>query len=369
MVYVPPINIPLGTYVRDGLRSGPSYTSLNSNDLSSNTQLVSGYYNNNGIGVLYTPYSVWDMVPYATTAGNISAAAAITAAGNLTLRADGSATTSVLGGNGSRYIQFDWPRVPAVVVAGAAMAGPTNITIFGYDWYGFPLQHTYVVQATGTYPANLDTPAKAFYRITRVYSDGSTGVGGTVAIQTSDIFGLPYVIREKSYATNFSWNSTSLMNLSGSATLVAGTVTVNTPGVVGGSIILTSHQSLNATPAANAGVTYISSIVARTSFAITSADSADASTIGWSIPNGGENLIAVADASTPTALTGDVRGLIALPTAPDATKRLVFSPYVSGSNTFQNQLAAGGQPEGAGTVPPLTKGALYGRSQYYTGTV
>jgi hypothetical protein len=378
MVYTPPTNIPLGTYVNDGVRSGPKYSNLNSTATDSNGQLIAGYYDRYGPSVLYTPFNTWDIVPYASTAGNIVAAAIVAAPGYRTLFGDNAATTIVQGNNGANYVQLDWPRVPSVVVAGAAMTGPTIVTIFGTDWYGFPLQHAYTVEATGSYPANLATPAKAFYRITSVYVNNSTGAGGTLAVETSNIFGLPYVIKEASYAANFSWDGQGMAHQYGTATLAAGAATVLTPAVRTASPIFLSHQGLNGTATTDVGNLYVSAVATRTSFAIASTDAQDATIVSWMIPNSGQNLIAVADTSTATATTGDVRGLVQIPaaSAPNAARRLVYTPYVFGADQFQNQLAAGKQPQGTGAVPPatntvpnLTSADLYGKAQYYTGSL
>ena len=384
MVFVPSVNTPLGTYVQDGLRAGPSYSNLVSTTTDNNGNLISGYYDKFGKGILYSPFNTWDIVPYGSTVGNIVATTAIAAAGYLTLSQDYLATNKILGTDGVFYVQFDWPRVPSVTVSGAAMAGPTPITMFGSDWFGYPLQHTYTVNAVGTYPSTLATPAKAFYRLYNVYSAGPTGAGGTISVQTTNTFGLPYVIKESSYAANFSWNGVGMATQSGEATLVGGTIMVNTPAVLANSVIQLTNQALNATAAANAGTLYVGARVARTSFVIDSNNAADVSTVGWSIVNGGQNITAPAD-TTPisTATTGDVRGLIKLPEAgetwgavPDGSTRLVYTPYIFGSDQFHNQLAAGGQPQGTGavapatnTVPTLKKEDLYGVSQYYTGAV
>jgi len=386
MAFVPATNIPLGTYVTDGLRSGPSYTNLNSTTVDANNQYITGYYDKFGPGVLYTPYNTWDIVPYNSTVGNIVAATAVVAAGNLTLTQDTFATTKLLGSNNQFYVQFDWPRVPAVVVSGAAMTAATSVTIFGTDWYGFPLQAVYTVQAPGIYPANLGTAAKAFYRITQIYVNGSTGVGGTLQVQTTNIFGLPYAIKEKSYASNFSWAGNSMLSQSGTATLVAGTAAISTPAYVTGANVQTSTLT-SATPA-NIGGLYLTATSNRSGFTITSTNVADTSVVGWFMPNAGQNLVAAADTTPATAITGDVRGLIQLPglkadgtnetwgPLPDGTRRLVYTPYVFGADQFQNQLAAGGQPQGTGAIPPatntvpfLTKDDLYGVAQYYTGSV
>lgn len=69
--------------------------------------------------------------------------------------------------------------------------------------------------------------------------------------------------------------------ISGTATLVAGTVTVNTTAVDSNSIILLTHQNASGT----IGVLSVGTIIANTSFVIDSSNSSDTSDIGWVIIN------------------------------------------------------------------------------------
>lgn len=376
MTFRLPTNIPLGTYFTDGLRAGPAYSELDSLKSDSNGNLIAGYYDRYGKGVLFSPFNTWNIVPYGSTVGNIVADAPVTGAGYLTLTQDTEATTKLLGQDGNFYVQFDYPRVVSVTVDGVDMPGSTNVIIFGTDWYGFPLQQTYIVEAVGTYPASLATNAKAFYTVTKVYIGAPTDVGGSISVQTTNTFGLPYALPETSYVSNFSWDGKLMNDQSGSVTLVTGEAVVETPAVLSSSVILTTHGDRNGTPTIDIGTSYIFDVTSRISFEIVSTNAADESTINWSIPNGGQNLLKAADVTVATALSGDVRGLVKLPEAgetwgpvPDGTRRLVISPYVFGADQFQNQLAYGNQPQGAGTVPPLSKDSLYGRDQYYTGQV
>jgi hypothetical protein len=65
----------------------------------------------------------------------------------------------------------------------------------------------------------------------------------------------------------------------GAATLVAGTVTVNTTAIGASSIVLLTGQNTSGT----AGELTVSARVAGTSFTITSANVADTRSIGWLI--------------------------------------------------------------------------------------
>lgn len=368
-----PTNTPLGTFVKDGLRAGPSYSDATlTNNVSSVKQV--GNYNKFGKGILYSPQVTWDIVPYGSTAGNVVSTTAVTGAGYLTFSGDNQAAKNILASDGTRHIEFDWPRTVAIVVAGANMSGPTNVTVFGLDYYGFVMQQTILVQNIGTYGFEANIPSKAFSVITGIYVNGTTGIGGTIAVQTTNKFGLPYVLLEKGMITSFCWNDESMLTQYGTTNLVAGTATVSTPAVRTASPILLSHNALNGTLPANVGNLYISAVVTGTSFTITSTNVADDTTVAWMIPNGSDNILFEADATPASGTTGDTRGLVILPELgetwalpPNGSRRLTFTYYSYGSDNFQQQLALANYPQGAGTVPPLTVASLYGVQQYYTG--
>jgi len=148
-------NLPLGTFFQDGIRSGPLYSGPVPSSLlpfNSTEVLNYGAYTAYGPGILYSPQFTWTITPQPAGLANVVAqtpAASILGAGNLTLTQDNAATQLIGGPDG--YLQFDWPRIVTVTISGAN-AGNRRITIFGTDWYGNPLQHTYAVQAQQTYP-------------------------------------------------------------------------------------------------------------------------------------------------------------------------------------------------------------------------
>ncbi len=374
-----PSNISKGTYVHDGIRSGPFPTRQITTQPDNNGVLTSGNWDRYGPGILYSPQNTWDIVPYSAVVGDIvpvTTPGVPAAAGYLTLATGaGPAATSALGANGQTYVQFDWPRVVSVTISAANLAGPVNVTVFGTDWYGFPLQHTYTVQNTGTYPnavSGLATPAKAFYTVTGIYFNGSAGTS-SVTVQTTNTFGLPYVVTEYSDIMNFSWNGNNMKDQYGTtAAMTAGAITITTPAVVAASNIQLTARLVGGTQ----GILALSAApTARTSFPIVSSSNLDTSTVFWSIADGAQNLFAYADTTSPsTGITGDVRGLFKLPEVgqswagvPDGVKRAIVTPYIFGADMFQNQLASAGQSQGGSTVPFLTAAKLYGQAQYYTG--
>ena len=216
-------NLPLGTYVQDGLRSGPLYSGT-SLAVTPNAQggVIGGSHSAYGPGILFSPLNTWNIMPFAPAAGstittnvvNTTAAAAIPVAMNLTLFADGQVTTRIVQ-NGQSYIQFDWPRVVTVNITGA-VAGGRDVTIFGTDWYGIPLQQTYTVNAVAQYPAitkgggtsgSLSVPAKAFYTVNRVYINGALGAGSSISLGAANIFGLPYYIVGMEDVVSIGWGA------------------------------------------------------------------------------------------------------------------------------------------------------------------
>lgn len=391
-------NIALGTHFSDGLRSGPIYGIDSSGSVN-----TGGAFNKYGPGVLHSVQHSYNIkASPANTAGgftgltNIVASVTNIAANTyLTLRGDAAlniftlangttvrqyvgCTYYTIGTNGLPLVQLDWPKVPSVTITGAALAAPTRVTIFGYDFYGVYLQHTYIVQNIGTYPTitvgataaddnyitNNDgtalLPAKAFYQITGVHVNGAIDGGASISLGVSvastfagtpilDIFGLPYVVKgqQPALAANHS----------------CGVIT---------SIQWGRKRAAGATDPIDP-VSQMTTRGADTPFSV----------IGAFVP---------ADLTNPaTALTGDVRGLYA-PSLPTATQtdgvapaagpqiidwsNLIFTAYISGEDTWINQVADDQQefmtnnptlaPRGANVVPLVAANA-YGLPQFYTG--
>lgn len=412
MAFSVPINLSLGTYVTDGYRTGPQYPGVKNpyNGVTiQNGEVLANYpsasntntnpfavldFNKYGPGTLMSPVATFATYPFATAPGTIVTAAPVTVGvgtswSYLTLVSPPSpplpngtvvnATTP----NGVPYIQLDWPRTITVTVSVAAMVAPAKVTIFGTDFYGNKMQHTYEgVQAVGTYGLRLDRANKAFYTVTAVACTQNTGVGGLLSVQPSNTFGLPFVLKSSDDLIKWGWNSNDMLNQFGvSGALAGGTVTVTTPAVTTTSMILTSRQAMvGAEGHLSIGVITAATDTTLPSFTILSSG-AETSTIGWSIVNGGQNLIVPADTTIPAVgnsfITGDPRGLFQLPesgspwgASPNGTIENVFTYYVEGSDQTNNQLAAGLRPfsntQGT-TYPYLNFTNLYGLPQYYTG--
>src|ERR1700761_4099693 len=126
------LNISLGTYVSDGLRTGPIFTGQLPTGLvaDNNGVLVSGNYLKYGPGVLISTQNTYNITPSPPATGipgfsilnNVVAdtpAADVTGPGYLPLRGDSNSTYYTIGSDGFPVIVFDVPRVPTVTISGA----------------------------------------------------------------------------------------------------------------------------------------------------------------------------------------------------------------------------------------------------------
>lgn len=324
-------NIPLGSYLADGVRTGPFYSGQISNNVVANNDgvITSGSHSQYGPGILLSSQNTYRITPAPfnpvggfTSLTNLVAttvSGAVPAAGNLTLRGDNSVTFN----NGS-FVKFDWPRIVTVTITGAAATAGTRVTIFGTDWYNMPMQHTYVVQAQQTYPVidlaahTVSLPAKAFYTVNRVHIGAGLPVNSLISLGAADAYGLPYALT-----------------------------------VDDGDIVAVRYGALGA---------------ALSEFT-TAGGSGDPLILkGAFVPAATNN--------PATAITGDVRGFYATSAIADGTKSLSFTASYLGADAWINQVANmqqlymqnSGSPTPQGVVvPPLSPADLYGRAQFYTG--
>lgn len=320
---MPSTNGSYGTYVSDGLRTGPLFPGSTTPNPATNAI----YSNPNlkfGPGVLQANNYMYTITPYATAPGNVVATMTPGGAGPLPLNSAGlvqnSCVTYLVDPQSQQaYIQFDWPRTLSVTT-GAGIAANTNITFFGYDYWGWPMQAS-ILNLSSSATANV---FKAFSYITQVYI--SQAPGTTITVQAANAFGLPYVLNDVGAVYCFGWNGTSYLTFGGGTT-----------------------PSVNPPPA--------------------------------------NILIGAADTNVPSPTTRDVRGLAVAPSAPDAVKKLYFGYYVEGNDVWfdqQNDFYRA-QAQALNTpypgvweagldisgnrlpIQPLTDQGLYGLPQYYTG--
>ena len=151
-----------------------------------------------GIGPLGRIY-VWDVVPQAKVANNLATAQSPTGAFTLTA---GTSVKAVTLTNGSIGYAVDVPRT-LIITIGAGTITNRNITISGFDYYGQAMSE---VIATGTTQSTTVSGLKAFYIVTSITTSGA--VGGTVAVGTTDVLGIPVRVTNVAYVASVKSNST-----------------------------------------------------------------------------------------------------------------------------------------------------------------
>jgi hypothetical protein len=149
-----------------------------------------------GVGPLGRIY-VWDSVPAAPLTNNIATASVYTSTVTLTA---GTSTTSVVRPDGITVVQLDVPRAVATTT-GAGSPTTRNVTISGYDVYGQPMSE---VIATGAVASTTVNGKKAFFQIRSITISGSPVV--TVAVGTTDVFGIPVRVTNAGYLSRVGWN-------------------------------------------------------------------------------------------------------------------------------------------------------------------
>ena len=176
-----------------------------------------------GVGPLGRVY-IWDAVPQAAVTNNLAAAASPTTTYTL---AAGTSVKAVTLLNGSTGYQLDVPRAVAVTI-GAGTITNRNVTINGYDYYGQAMSE---VIATGTTQSVTVNGKKAFYIVTSATVSGA--VGGTTALGTTDILGLPVRVFDAGYIVNVKYNNTLAANAGNFVAADTATATTTTGDVRG----------------------------------------------------------------------------------------------------------------------------------------
>lgn len=502
-----PVNYAVDTTFEGGVRAGPVYQGIYSNPASYTVNVLNGNsvyssagYLVRGAGIYYSPMNTYRFRPYGGTNGNIVAGTVITAPGWLTLSGDNMASTLVSpgmrvpfgqilpanspynltdedvyvsnsgsttaptpvfpqGAPNTTFLMMDVPRCPAIGLWApsadpVAPSAPIEITVFGFDMYNFPMQHTYTIYHDNEGPQiNLnrpnavtpwlygvssteDTPfqsTKAFYGITGIYCNGTTG-NYELYIMTSNTFGLPYAVQSYEQVVQMAigaefgeaydcmhpsyilpgvdsdpenWSSfvfpeaqigevlnappESYSNIS----VPISQIVKNPSATVGKQNALVIPQSyVQATSIGDdPSVTFV---VASTTPVV----AADNITAGIIFPGGGRYRFISADPNTPSATSGDSRGLIQFADLAnikdtegdidnvsimnwgrryliDGISQIVFSAYIKGADEQINQSNRGYQPEGflsapapaetPGYTPALTPADLYGLAPFYSG--
>lgn len=350
-------NLPLGTHFSDGVRSGPIYSGKIPASLlpfAPATDASYGGYNAYGPGILNSPQNTWSITPQPAGIDNLVSSTTVADAGgtDFTLAGDNLATKRV--GGPSPYVQFDWPRVVTVTVSGGAIGADRRITIFGTDWYGMPLQHTYVINAAGTYPAVtfgggatngfINIPSKAFYTVDRVNINGTSGsTPRNISLGVSDVFGLPFLVNNFGDVTSIGWgNNSDIIDNS----IVTGRAAVNgTSPVVISCPSITANSNIQVTrDSVNGGTPGIiqapsASIVPGVSFTILSAAS-DVSKVYWSV------------ITSPTSSSGASGAMVAGLTT-------INTPLVQANSIIQLSMGTFGTAAGQWRVETIVPGVSF----------
>jgi len=151
-----------------------------------------------GVGPLGRVY-IWDVIPQAKVANNLATAQSPTATFTLTA---GTSVKAVTLNTGSIGYALDLPRALILTIGTGTIANQT-ITISGYDYYGQAMSEAI---ATGTTQSTTKTGKKAFYVVTSITTTGA--VGGTIAVGTTDILGLPVRVFNVAYVASVKSNNT-----------------------------------------------------------------------------------------------------------------------------------------------------------------
>lgn len=178
-----------------------------------------------GVGPLGRIY-VWDCVPQAKGNAVLSAAASYAVAGNATLAA-GAGVRAVVLTTGSTVYQLDVPRAVSITI-GAGTISATNVTVSGFDYYGQAMSE---VISTGTTQSTTVNGKKAFYQVSQVAVAGDCG--GTIAVGTTDILGLPLRVTDAGYIASVGWNNTLARNAGTFTAAVTAAATTTTGDVRG----------------------------------------------------------------------------------------------------------------------------------------
>lgn len=188
---------------------------------------------------------VFDILPAATQTANIgnalvSGAAATFAAAatqTATTLGPGAGATFVILGDGTPAIQLDVDR--AVTLQSAGNLAGVTFTINGYDRYGQRLSF----QLAGPNAATVTT-TKTFRGIISVVA--SAAVGTALQVGTSNIFGLPFRVTDRTYIAHVGYNNVLARDggvlVPGDATSPATAVTGDVRGTYAPSGVTTGTQ-------------------------------------------------------------------------------------------------------------------------------
>ncbi len=176
-----------------------------------------------GVGPLGRVY-VWDVVPQAKVANNLATAQSPSSAFTLTA---GTSVKAVTLNTGSIGYALDVPRALIITIGTGTIANQT-ITITGFDYFGQPMSEAI---ATGTTQSTTVSGKKAFYIVTSITTTGA--VGGTVAVGTTDLLGIPVRVANIAYIVSVKSNNTLAQDAGSFVAADTATATTTTGDVRG----------------------------------------------------------------------------------------------------------------------------------------
>jgi len=176
-----------------------------------------------GVGPLGRVY-VWDVVPQAKVANNLATAQSPSSAFTLTA---GTSVKAVTLNTGSIGYALDVPRALIITIGTGTIANQT-ITITGFDYFGQPMSEAI---ATGTTQSTTVSGKKAFYVVTSITTTGA--VGGTVAVGTTDLLGIPVRVANVAYIVSVKSNNTLAQDAGSFVAADTATATTTTGDVRG----------------------------------------------------------------------------------------------------------------------------------------
>ena len=176
-----------------------------------------------GVGPLGRVY-VWDVVPQAKVANNLATAQSPSSAFTLTA---GTSVKAVTLNTGSIGYALDVPRALIITIGTGTIANQT-ITITGFDYFGQPMSEAI---ATGTTQSTTVSGKKAFYIVTSITTTGA--VGGTVAVGTTDLLGIPVRVANVAYIVSVKSNNTLAQDAGSFVAADTATATTTTGDVRG----------------------------------------------------------------------------------------------------------------------------------------
>lgn len=195
----------IGSNLGDGLRVG---------------SIKPAAYDGGAWGLPVSPSTWYVIKPYNAAAGALRTAAIINAAGSLPLAAAAGSGITVDTYDG--YVAYILDVARAISFTGVGTGGDIDFTIRGWDFW----MQEYTEEVTLPAGGNTAVALKIPRAIRDITASAASGAGSTVAINTTNVFGLPYKCTSSSRLV-INWNGVPniTVNPANSAATLYGTFT------------------------------------------------------------------------------------------------------------------------------------------------